>query len=194
MWTQFNQSLIQLKESQEIDVKLISDSFDNKTKDLNQLIKDIKKCNKEKERLELELEVVEKAITKANSNITKAENKCLEIQEYIDKLSKKSDENKENVENVMNVWNTIGLRVEKKDNIHNIKFNKISETDPNKWFSVRVQLEDEHRIRIIDCDPKQSLDSKLIEDQFNGRSKDSKLDFRHLIAFIRIHLKRNNSK
>ena len=48
---------------------------------MNRLVKDIKKCNKEKKRLLLELETVEKAIIKANSNISKAEDKCLEIQE-----------------------------------------------------------------------------------------------------------------
>ena len=46
----------------------------------------------------------------------------------------------------MNVWNTIGLRVEKKDQFLNVKFNKISETDPNKWFTVKIKLEDNHRV------------------------------------------------
>ena len=100
MWTQLTQSLTELKEKHSIDIKLINDSFENKTKgfsmiclkmsyscnkklfsELNRLIKEIKKCNKEKKKLLLELETVEKAIIKANSNIAKAEEKCLEIQE-----------------------------------------------------------------------------------------------------------------
>ena len=47
----------------------------------------------------------------------------------------------------MNVWNTIGLRVEKKDQLLNVRFSKISESDPNKWFSVKIKIEDDHKIK-----------------------------------------------
>lgn len=74
-----------------------------------------------------------------------ASNECFNgLFEYkdIEKLSKKNDENKENVENVMNVWNAIGLRIEKREDVFTVRFNKISETDPNKWFTVKVNAED----------------------------------------------------
>jgi hypothetical protein len=63
------------------------------------------------------------------------------------KTSKKIEENKENMENVMNVWNIIGLRLEMKDNIMSIKFTKILESDPNKCFTVRLSIKDDHQIK-----------------------------------------------
>jgi len=62
-------------------------------------------------------------------------------------MLKKIEDNKENLENVMNIWNTIGLRIENKDQILTIKLTRIVESDPNKWFTVRVSLKDDQKIK-----------------------------------------------
>ncbi len=64
-----------------------------------------------------------------------------------EKTSKKIEENKENMENVMNVWNIIGLRLEMNDKIMSLKFTKILESDPNKCFTVRLSIKDDHQIK-----------------------------------------------
>ncbi|CAG2107646.1 unnamed protein product [Medioppia subpectinata] len=194
-WTQLSDTLNAMRESDEVVVTEMVDTFEKKMKEMNGLVKDMKRWTKDKHKLELEMESVEKAIMKAKSNIEKAEHKCSDVHKYIEKLSKKNDENKENVENVMNVWNTIGLRIEKSDDIYTIKLNKISETDPNKWFAVKISLEDNHRVKVVECDPKDSLDTNLIENEFNARvAENSNPDLRHLIAFIRSNLKKRHSK
>ncbi len=68
----------------------------------------------------------------------------IEMKSILDnnKISKKIEENKENIANAMNAWNSIGLRLEHKDNLFTFKFNKILESEPNKWFTVRVSLRD----------------------------------------------------
>lgn len=104
---------------------------------------------------------------------------------------KKSEENKENVENVMNVWNIVGLRINKTDNIYEVRFNKISFKEPNKWFGVKFTLEEGSKVSIIECEPKNSLDSELIERQFCAKLN-SKPDLRHLIVLIRQNLKKKN--
>jgi len=197
LWTQLSDTLTAIRglDDKEVDVKQMCHHWDQRVAEVKALVKDMKKWTKDEHKLEAELESVDRAIMKANTNIEKAEHKCSDVHKYIEKLSKKNDENKENVENVMSVWNTIGLRISKSDDVFDIKFNQISQTDPNKWFSVKVLIEDKHRIKVTDCDPKDSLDTQLVENEFNSRATaDSKPDLRHLIAFMRSALKTSNAK
>ena len=104
---------------------------------------------------------------------------------------KKSDENKENIENVMNVWNVVGLRMEKKNNVYEVRFNKISVQEPDKWFCVKFTHEDDNTIKIVECEPKDCVDDQLIQREFGLKSQISKPDLRHLIVLIRHNLKKN---
>ncbi|XP_054166141.1 uncharacterized protein LOC128963652 [Oppia nitens] len=191
MWTKLSNELNDVM-TEEVDVKQLSDEFDRKSRELTDIVKDTKRFNKEKLKHETEIKAVEMAITKAETNISKAEDKCSRVQQYIEKMTKKSDENKENVENVMNIWNTVGLRMEKHDKVYTIKFNKISDSEPNKWFTVKMSV-DSDQIKVVDCDPEDSLQPMVIEKEFGSRGH-TKPDLRHFIAFVRNILKNKYSK
>lgn len=81
VWHQMSQSLLQMREKYAIDDQLVKTSCEAKVKQLNQLVKDIKKRIREKEKKESELCLMDKAIAKANANIEKAEAKTAKVQE-----------------------------------------------------------------------------------------------------------------
>ncbi|KAI1304146.1 hypothetical protein HDE_01976 [Halotydeus destructor] len=186
----------------------VTKNFEKTYEEVKQLINEHRQVSKSKRKTEKEISSVKEGIKKAEDSLETCSERTAYIETKINETELKLNKQRNAIESSLEVWNMLGIRFQLLGKAANegdgdkwladgdfaLIFTKIDQQNPNKKFTVKVNLT-ENKLKIYETEPRNILavsDLNEIEAVVNDENRNSSQpDFRALAVFVRKHIKKS---